>query len=129
MTSESTHQHLLWTFDNNTSAPSPLDTPTSDNISKPGLDNFRFSPGATAEFDSLVSLAFDNVERALSSGADILDGSLDNKAIVVSCTQAQGASVIDAVIKQAARKQAAEVLVLDAFELARGRFGALGKGE
>lgn len=89
---------------------------------------FRIPTGFAEQISSLVSFAFDNTERGTQSDVPFLDAPLDNKAVVLACSQSQGAQVIDTAIKQAAFQQGADVLVLDAFELARGRFGALGQG-
>jgi hypothetical protein len=121
-------QQYIWTFDDATS----VHTPTPDTRSSADLDSgldIRVSTGVTTQISSLLSFAFSNIEKPLQSEVPFLDAPLNNKAVIVTCTQSQGAQIIDTAVKQVAREQGADVLVLDALELARGRFGILGRGQ
>jgi hypothetical protein len=120
-------ERCLWTLDD-TSNSSTLAPDTSSNADGNSRREFRVSTGITTQINFLVSFAFDNIESSRQPDVPFLDASLDNKAIVLACTQSQGAQIVDTVIKQVAFQQGADVLVLDALDLARGRFGVLGRG-
>ncbi|KAF6755065.1 hypothetical protein DFP72DRAFT_1169733 [Ephemerocybe angulata] len=128
-------ERFLW------KAPCNLDDspqPESDNIPSPSVQQptFTFSPAVLAELDSVFSLAFVEAEKKQSKllklamdapnpghtppvGAEI--------SIALSCPQYQGTPILDAAVKHIAEEYGAEVLVLDAFEIASGRFGVLGE--
>ena len=95
----------------------------------PFCNDVRLPSAILSELNSLVSLAFSNVEKACASTTEtFLDTPLQRKCAVISCTQSQGTQVIDAAVGHVARKQDADVLILDALELACGKFGWLGPG-
>ncbi|KAF6744961.1 hypothetical protein DFP72DRAFT_61709 [Ephemerocybe angulata] len=100
-----------------------------DRITPAALPSFTFSDGVLAELNSFVSLAFSKAEVAQTTLLDATDDETApvEKCVVLSCTQRHGTPILDAAVRYVAEKHKAEVLVLDAFEIASGKLGVLGK--
>jgi hypothetical protein len=76
------------------------------------------------EVHAAASLAFSNSAQRASRGSDPKE-----PAIYLYCPYNNSNAVVDAAVKHLAFRHEADVVVLDASELARGKYGALGTGK
>ncbi|RXW24346.1 hypothetical protein EST38_g1546 [Candolleomyces aberdarensis] len=90
------------------------------------LPVFRFTGSVQSELNSLTALAFSKAEKSRSASESVSDVPSE-KCLVLSCPTKEGAHIIDAAVRHVANKQGADVVVLDALELAAGKLGLLGK--
>lgn len=87
--------------------------------------SFQFSEGVLEELDSLTALAFSEAEKPRSIDTPIADIPSE-KCLVFSCPTLEGACIIDDAVRRVAVTHEADIVVLDALELAMGRCGLLG---
>jgi hypothetical protein len=92
---------------------------------------YEFPKALVAELQAVTSYAFLHAARTVGSGQP---GGLDAKClteqnITLFCPYGDSHDMIDSAVKLMAAHHRADVLVLDALELAAGELGALGKGE
>jgi hypothetical protein len=84
-----------------------------------------FSDELIAEVLALVSYGFACADGTVPLGADSKEA--PERSITLYCPDKGGNIVLDSMVKHVAAHHNADVLVLDALELAAGEFGALGK--
>jgi hypothetical protein len=82
-----------------------------------------FEDEMLAELHAATSLAFSDSAQGASVGDNPKE-----PAIFLYCPYDNANAVVDAAVKHLAFLHDADVAVLDAFELARGKYGALGPG-
>ncbi|KAJ2926041.1 hypothetical protein H1R20_g11055, partial [Candolleomyces eurysporus] len=110
---------------------SPSQTPSTGTTDTSSLNEeslpptFQFSEGVLEELDALTALAFSEAEKTHSIDTPITDIPFE-KCLVFSCPTLEGACIIDDAVRRVATTHEADVVVLDALELAMGRCGLLG---
>jgi hypothetical protein len=119
-------EHFLW---------SPRE-PLKDSISADGAPEpsppytYTVSDELLAQVQAIVSYNFTHASRPAdtvqSKGAAVEIAS--ERSITLYCPHRGGQPVIDSVIKTVAARERADVLVLDALELAAGKYGVFGEG-
>lgn len=122
-------ERFLWAPQRPTTAGENLSVsaPLKDGELESTLPVFRFTGSVQSTLNSLVALAFSEAEKPRSAPESVSDVPAE-KCLVLSCPTKEGTHIIDAAVRHAASKQGADVLVLDALELAAGKLGSLGKG-
>ena len=118
---------FLWTPPFNGASGLPADGESIDNSSSTRPFAYKFSKEMVDDAIAVTSLAFFRQAGALA---------LDPKSItnfhepsITLFSPFEGChEIIDSMVKVLAERLSADVLVLDALELAKGEFGALGKG-
>ncbi|KAJ2912378.1 hypothetical protein MD484_g8039, partial [Candolleomyces efflorescens] len=86
---------------------------------------FEFSDGVLEELETLTALAFYEAEKPRAVDTPVADIPSE-KCLVLSCPTLEGACIIDEAVRRVAATHEADVVVLDALELAMGRYGLLG---
>jgi len=92
---------------------------------------YMFPPGLIAEAHAVASYNFIYASSLAADAVQPEDKSLEiltERSITLYCPHRGGNSIIDSVVTTVAARQRADVLVLDALELAAGKCGALGEG-
>ncbi|THH19702.1 hypothetical protein EW146_g1544 [Bondarzewia mesenterica] len=84
-----------------------------------------FPDALVAEIQAIASFAFSQATDAQITIPSPSENLIE-RTIMLTCPHEGGNSVIDSVVKSVAAEHHADVLVLDALELAAGEFGALG---
>jgi hypothetical protein len=88
-----------------------------------------FPTALVEELQAVVSFAFSEATEAQT--APVQTPELEcpiERTVTLTCPHEGGNLVIDSVVKTVAAEHLADVLVLDALELAAGEYGALGEG-
>ncbi|KAJ2930112.1 hypothetical protein H1R20_g6979, partial [Candolleomyces eurysporus] len=118
--------HFLWAPEQPTTAgENPIAMgPSEDSEGTPPV--FRFTGSVQSKLSSLVALAFSKAEKPRSASVSVSDVPSE-RCLVLSCPTIEGTHIIDAAVRHVANKQGADVLVLDALELAAGKLGSIGK--
>jgi hypothetical protein len=88
-----------------------------------------FPAALVKEIQAVASFAFSEATEAQTTPGPTseLDFPIE-RTITLTCPHEGGNLVIDSMVKAVAEKHRADVLVLDALELAAGELGALGEG-
>ncbi|KAJ2924745.1 hypothetical protein H1R20_g12360, partial [Candolleomyces eurysporus] len=119
-------ERFLWTPRSATTAGDDSSAATPLKDGEVALPIFRFTGSVQSELNSLTALAFSKAEKSRSTPESVSDVPSE-KCLVLSCPTKEGAHIIDAAVRHVANKQGADVVVLDALELAAGKLGLLGK--
>jgi hypothetical protein len=121
---------FLWSFSQPLVDSSSGDPHGALTIQNESSADYIFSDELVADIQAAASYSFSHASQpagALQSEGGSVDIPTE-RGITLYCPHQGGYSVIDSVVKSVAAHERADVLVLDALELAAGKYGAFGAG-
>ncbi|KAJ2914621.1 hypothetical protein MD484_g5811, partial [Candolleomyces efflorescens] len=126
MTSSTYVKHFLWAPELPTSGGDHLSVGTSPKDGADVFPAFQFTESLKSEINSLAALAFSKAEKPRFA-SETVSNAPSERCLVLSCPTKEGTHILDVAVRHIANKQRADVVVLDALELAAGRLGLLGQ--